>query len=39
MHKIPKRIWKIPETKGPNEEFSLDFAGPYQNALKQKNTC
>ena len=27
---------KIPEAKNPNDEISLDFAGPFQNAYKQK---
>ena len=27
---------KKPEPMEPNEKFSLDFAGPFQNALKEK---
>ena len=31
-----KEFGKIPEAKNPNDEISLDFAGPFQNAYKQK---
>ena len=27
---------KLPEAKNPNDEISLDFAGPFPNAYKQK---
>ena len=31
-----KEFGKIPEAKNPNDEISIDFAGPFQNAYKQK---
>ena len=31
-----KEFRKLPEAKSPNDELSLDFAGPFQNAYKQK---
>ena len=31
-----KEFGKIAEAKNPNDEISLDFAGPFQNAFKQK---
>ena len=34
--KTQKEFGKIPEAKEPNEETSIDFAGPFQNAHKQK---
>ena len=34
--KTQKEFGKIPEAKEPNEEVSIDFAGPFQNAHKQK---
>ena len=32
-----KEFEKLPEAKNPNDEISLDFAGPFQNAYKQNN--
>ena len=34
--KSQNEFGKLPETKELNAEISLDFAGPFQNALKQK---
>ena len=34
--KSQNEFGKILEAKNPNDEFSLDFAGPVQNAYKQK---
>ena len=34
--KRQNQFGKLPETKEPNEEVSIDFAGPFQNAHKQK---
>ena len=34
--KSQNEFGKLLETKEPNEEISLDFAGPFQNAIKQK---
>ena len=34
--KCQKNFGKIPETNQPNDEISLDFTGPFQNARKQK---
>ena len=31
-----KEFSKIPEAKSPKDEISLDFAGPFQNAIKQE---
>ena len=31
-----KEFGKLPEAKNPNDEISLNFAGPFQNAYKQK---
>ena len=31
-----KEFGKIPEAKNPNDEISIDFAGTFQNAYKQK---
>ena len=39
MLKVTKRNWKKKqEAKEPNEEIWIDFAGPFQNAYKQKKT-
>ena len=34
--KTQNEFGKLPETKEPNAELSIDFAGPFQNAQKQK---
>ena len=34
--KSQKDFGKLPEVNQPNDEISLDFAGPFQNARKQK---
>ena len=34
-----KQIGKLPEAKEQNEEVALNFAGPFQNAKKEKSTC
>ena len=34
--KSQNEFGKLPETNEPNEEISIDFAGPFQNAIKQK---
>ena len=35
-NKSQSEFGKLPETNEPNEEISVDFAGPFQNAIKQK---
>ena len=37
--KSQNEFGKLPETNEPDEDISLDFAGPFQNAIKQKNDC
>ena len=37
--KSKNEFGKLPETNEPTEEISLDFAGPFQNALNKRNIC
>ena len=34
-----KQFGKLPEVKEQNEEVALDFAGPFQNAKREKSIC